>query len=98
MSGLPDLHVNAAGLCCSLGYHLDAAVCALRANMDHFRESAFYSQGGDPVQVAWRVAQVRGEPRDAQREQGHADDPASPERAAQDRGALHAPLGQAVAE
>ncbi|GGC17871.1 hypothetical protein [Pseudoduganella buxea] len=60
MSGLPDLHVNAAGLCCSLGYHLDAAVCALRANMDHFRESAFYSQGGDPVQVASLPEKVYG--------------------------------------
>lgn len=84
MSGDGPLFVTAAGLCCSLGYHLDAAVCALRANIDHFRESAFYSPGGDPVQVASLPEHVFGSQR-LQRWVGYAlldclssvDEPAS---------------------
>ncbi|NIA00925.1 hypothetical protein [Massilia sp. CCM 8734] len=44
--------VSAAGLCCALGYHLDAAVCAIRANMDHFQESMFYSAPTVPLNIA----------------------------------------------
>lgn len=52
MSRDQKLLIQAAGLCCSLGYHLDAAVCGLRANIDHFQESAFNSLASDPVNVA----------------------------------------------
>ena len=44
--------IASAGLCCSLGYHLDAAVCAMRSNMDHFRESGFFSLTSDPIKAA----------------------------------------------
>lgn len=44
--------LQAAGLCCAVGYHLDAAVCALRANMDHFQESSFFCNKGEPVRAA----------------------------------------------
>lgn len=46
------LGIRAAGLCCAVGYHLRAASCALRANMDHFQESEFQSRLGDPILVA----------------------------------------------
>lgn len=46
------LGIAAAGLCCAVGYHLRAAHCALRANMDHFQESAFRSRSGEPILVA----------------------------------------------
>jgi 3-oxoacyl-[acyl-carrier-protein] synthase I len=55
--------VEAAGLCCALGYHLDAAVCALRANMDHFQESGFYSLKSDPVVVATLPDEIHGQER-----------------------------------
>lgn len=47
-----SLAIVAAGLCCSLGYRLDAAVSAIRANMDHFQESSFYSSAGVIVNAA----------------------------------------------
>lgn len=50
--GQRDIVVEAAGLCCSLGYYLDASVCGLRANIDHFHESAFFSLASDPIKVA----------------------------------------------
>ncbi|MFC4161713.1 hypothetical protein [Chitinimonas lacunae] len=46
------LQIGAAGLCCAVGYRLDAAVCALRAQMDNFRESDFVCHSGEPVRVA----------------------------------------------
>jgi 3-oxoacyl-[acyl-carrier-protein] synthase-1 len=46
------LGIRSAGLCCAVGYHLRAASCALRANMDHFQESEFQSRLGDPILVA----------------------------------------------
>ena len=46
------LEIRAAGLCCAVGYHLRAASCALRANMDHFQESEFRSDSFDPIRVA----------------------------------------------
>ncbi len=44
--------VGAAGMCCALGWYLDAVVCALRANLDHFRESDFIDQNGEPLRIA----------------------------------------------
>lgn len=58
-----SLHLAAAGLCCSLGYHLDAAICALRANMDHFQESTFYSLSADPINVARLPDAIYGQAR-----------------------------------
>lgn len=46
------LRVVATGLCCAVGYTAQAASCALRAGMDHFQESEFVTQDGDPVRVA----------------------------------------------
>jgi 3-oxoacyl-[acyl-carrier-protein] synthase I len=46
------LGIQAAGLCCPVGYHLQAASCALRAHMDHFQESEFITQQGDALLVA----------------------------------------------
>ncbi len=46
------LRIIAAGLCCAVGYHLDAATCALRANIDHFQESEFLTNKGERVVVA----------------------------------------------
>lgn len=47
-----SLEVHAAGLCCSVGYGLNAAACALRAGMDHFQESHFLDSSGSPLAVA----------------------------------------------
>lgn len=46
------LRIVAAGLCCAVGYHLEAATCALRANIDHFHESEFLTQKGERIVVA----------------------------------------------
>jgi 3-oxoacyl-[acyl-carrier-protein] synthase I len=46
------LAVVGAGMCCALGYHLAAACCALRAEMDHFQESAFVDSANAPLVVA----------------------------------------------
>lgn len=60
-----DLDVVAAGLCCAVGQRLDAASPALLANLDHFQESEFQTNAGDPVRVArlpgeksWGVGRV----------------------------------------
>ncbi|MDH0868137.1 hypothetical protein [Mitsuaria sp. GD03876] len=46
------LRVVSAGLCCSLGYRLEAVECALRAQVDAFSESYFRAPGGHAVRVA----------------------------------------------
>ncbi|NHZ38462.1 hypothetical protein [Massilia rubra] len=46
------LAIRAAGLCCAVGYNLDAAVCAMRANMDHFQHSDFKTAKHERVLVA----------------------------------------------
>lgn len=46
------LTIRAAGLCCAVGYNLDAAVCAMRANMDHFQLSHFKTAQHERVLVA----------------------------------------------
>jgi len=46
------LEIAAAGLCCAVGYHLGAASCALRANMDHFQDSHFVTDTGAAIKVA----------------------------------------------
>lgn len=52
MSQTAQLLLRAAGMSCALGWHLDAAACAMRANMDHFTESDFECEQGQPVRVA----------------------------------------------
>jgi len=49
---VPALGIRSAGLCCAVGYHLRAAHCALRANMDHFQESEFRTSQGEALLVA----------------------------------------------
>lgn len=46
------LVIHAAGMCCAVGYHLAAASCALRAGIDHFRESPFIDQVGKSLLAA----------------------------------------------
>lgn len=58
-----SMMVASAGLCCALGYHLDAAVCAMRANMDHFRESGFVGRASVPVRAASLPDDVFGQDR-----------------------------------
>lgn len=58
-----SLYIAAAGLCCSLGYHLKAAVCAIRANMDHFQESKYYGGSAIPINVAMLSDDVYGDER-----------------------------------
>ncbi|WP_354684938.1 hypothetical protein [Cupriavidus necator] len=45
------LQIESAGLCCAVGYHLRAAACAIRTNMDHFQDSEFRTETGRPVIV-----------------------------------------------
>ncbi|MDC6175973.1 hypothetical protein C2I33_10080 [Ralstonia solanacearum] len=45
------LRIESAGLCCSVGYHLRAAACAIRTNMDHFQDSEFLTDTGSPITV-----------------------------------------------
>lgn len=55
--------VHAAGLCCAVGYHLRAASCALRSNMDHFQESEFRSEDFTPIRVACLPDNIFGQER-----------------------------------
>ncbi len=43
------LYVTATGMCCAVGYSTTAAVPAIRAGMDHFRETQFVDQQGEPL-------------------------------------------------
>ena len=45
------LRIESGGLCCAVGYHLRAAACAIRANMDHFQDSEFLGDTGTPIVV-----------------------------------------------
>ncbi len=51
--GALRLEVRSAGLCCAVGYSLAPAVAAIRANMDHFRESSFAAADGEPIKAAY---------------------------------------------
>lgn len=48
---LRPMRIVTAGLCCSVGYNLVAASCAIRANMDHFQESEFVTVEGELIRV-----------------------------------------------
>lgn len=43
------LCVTATGMCCAVGYSTAMAVPAIRAGMDHFRETQFVDQQGKPL-------------------------------------------------
>lgn len=43
------LHVDAVGMCCSVGHSADAASAAIRAGMDHFQETDFMDANGQPL-------------------------------------------------
>ncbi len=45
------MRIESAGLCCPVGYHLRAAACAIRTNMDHFQDSEFLTDTGSPITV-----------------------------------------------
>lgn len=47
-----SLEICSAGLCCSVGYNLEAAACAIRANMDHFQQSDFETLQHERILVA----------------------------------------------
>lgn len=57
------LLIESAGLCCALGYNLDAISCALRANIDHFQESQFSTRSGESVRVAALPDAIYGQAR-----------------------------------
>ncbi|NHZ83536.1 hypothetical protein F2P44_30350 [Massilia sp. CCM 8695] len=50
--GWAPLVVKSSGLCCAVGFSLAAASCALRARIDHFKESMFVDGSGKPLLVA----------------------------------------------
>lgn len=50
--GWAPLVVRSSGLCCAVGFSLAAASCALRARIDHFKESMFVDASGKPLLVA----------------------------------------------
>lgn len=62
MSGA-SMMVASAGLCCALGYHLEGALWAMRANMDHFQESAFFCRAGHAIPVASLPDDIFGQER-----------------------------------
>ncbi|MDK2126511.1 hypothetical protein [Parachitinimonas caeni] len=67
MNNAQPLILYAAGACCSLGYQLAAAECAIRAGMDHFENSEFRDNSGKPLKVArLPMGNVWGEERLAQ--------------------------------
>jgi 3-oxoacyl-[acyl-carrier-protein] synthase-1 len=43
------LRIAAQGMCCAVGHNAPAAAAAIRARLDHFRETDFVSDGGHPV-------------------------------------------------
>ncbi|NHZ66727.1 hypothetical protein [Massilia genomosp. 1] len=62
MSGAKNsLLIAATGLCCAVGYNLDAALCAINANIDHFRESNFHDNLSQPINVAMLPDDIYGE-------------------------------------
>ncbi|MCR3692075.1 MULTISPECIES: hypothetical protein [Citrobacter] len=46
---MTTLRITATGMCCAVGYSTAAAVPAIRAGMDHFRETQFVDQQGKPL-------------------------------------------------
>ena len=46
---MPPLFIFAHGICCAIGHHAAAAVPALRARMNHFRETEFIDESGMPL-------------------------------------------------
>jgi 3-oxoacyl-[acyl-carrier-protein] synthase-1 len=51
------VRIIGAGICCAVGRSAPAASCALRAGIDHFRESDFSAPDGAPIRVA-RIGQA----------------------------------------
>jgi 3-oxoacyl-[acyl-carrier-protein] synthase I len=43
------LRIAAQGMCCAVGHHAKAASAAIRARMNHFRETEFISNDGQPL-------------------------------------------------
>ncbi len=51
-SALPPLRVASRGMCCSVGHNARAATAAIRARMNHFRETDFLAPNGKPMMGA----------------------------------------------
>src|SRR5687767_2391858 len=49
---MTPLYIHSAGMCCAVGHHTRAARCALRAGIDHFRETQFIDESGQPLNGA----------------------------------------------
>ncbi len=58
-----SLMVSGAGVCCLVGYYLNAAVCCFRANMDHFQESEFFCDAGEAIVVSKLPGDLQGHER-----------------------------------
>lgn len=43
------LQITATGMCCAVGYYTEAAVAAIQAGMNHFRETEFIGPQGQPI-------------------------------------------------
>jgi 3-oxoacyl-[acyl-carrier-protein] synthase-1 len=46
------LRVVASGICCAVGYDAPASIAAIRAHLNHFRESGFVDDAGEPIHAA----------------------------------------------
>ncbi|MDR2093708.1 MAG: hypothetical protein LBP58_10440 [Azoarcus sp.] len=46
------LRVTACGICCAVGYNAPASIAAIRAHLNHFRESDFIDGAGEPIHAA----------------------------------------------
>ncbi|EEH9715153.1 hypothetical protein ACSC89_003449 [Salmonella enterica subsp. enterica] len=60
------LKITSMGMCCAVGYSTSAATAAIRAGMDHFRETDFVGPQGNPLLGAqlfeveqWGTARIR---------------------------------------
>lgn len=49
---LPPLRIASRGICCAVGHNARAATAAIRARMNHFRETDFLTSTGQPMMGA----------------------------------------------
>jgi 3-oxoacyl-[acyl-carrier-protein] synthase-1 len=49
---MPPLRVAASGICCAVGYNAPASIAAIRARLNHFRETDFVDDAGEPLRAA----------------------------------------------
>jgi 3-oxoacyl-[acyl-carrier-protein] synthase I len=46
------LRIVTRAMCCAIGHHADAAIAAIRARINHFRETEFVARDGQPIMGA----------------------------------------------